>query len=669
MVKFVPLLDRIRHKIDRAKTVSFDIFDTLLLRPYLRPADLFLHIEKAKKMSCFCSCRCEAEVEARRKNPAREDITFDQIYDEIDDIFKPLKQTELDWEMRVLARNPEMKAVWDYAKGRGKKIVVATDMYLPKAFVAKVLKKNGFGGYDGLYVSGELGKTKAAGTMYRHILDELRIPPGEMLHIGDNKKSDYENPRKLNIPAVRYYQVSRRFTEANPRARDFANHAAGNLGASILMAVLAMRWQKRMLDGEKPRYFSGIGYEYAGPVIYGYTRWIEHEAKKAGLDNLLFVARDGYTLQKVFDSFKSGVKSHYIYAPRFLNLICRLDYARKDKKQSNAIIEYFERKDGKIKELADAAGIRQFQPGSFFWRDKFGYWSELHEFIQSNKDLFVRHAVEEHLLYKKYLDKAVSDKSAKIGIVDTITGEFSSQKLIQNTLGVPTVGFYWSVIKVRFQGVYFHKKFLRNTFDGWSDEIFTKNWNFMEFLITAPEYPIKRIDADGKPVYDDNPGEVERTRKEVAPLVSGGAVEFARDISRIFGGENIFLDANVLVSWINCFCDSPTRTDMTEMAAIKHSSDSDHKEYAPLFSTRIPFWQAIRHPKRAKKLARAAVWNTTLQNIGLNIMSPFHLQMHGIRHLGFHFLPRLKKRFFTFRIRFTPKCYYDVMVGMEQKKD
>ena len=38
--------DYIKNQIDSHLVISFDIFDTLLLRPYAKPTDLFLHLEK-----------------------------------------------------------------------------------------------------------------------------------------------------------------------------------------------------------------------------------------------------------------------------------------------------------------------------------------------------------------------------------------------------------------------------------------------------------------------------------------------------------------------------------------------------------------------------------------------------------------------------------------------
>lgn len=41
-------LDKIKPLVNAHRVISFDIFDTLLIRPYVRPADLFLHLENCK---------------------------------------------------------------------------------------------------------------------------------------------------------------------------------------------------------------------------------------------------------------------------------------------------------------------------------------------------------------------------------------------------------------------------------------------------------------------------------------------------------------------------------------------------------------------------------------------------------------------------------------------
>lgn len=642
----------VRKLVLQADVVSFDIFDTLLFRPYVRPIDLFLHIEKHCNAPFFMPCRVAAEWSARQKHPEKLDITLDDIYDEIDNNFKSFKQIEMDWERMVLRPNPEMKEIWDFARENGKKIVVASDMYLPTEFIADVLDKNGFGNYDKLYVSGDINQTKARGVLFDTIIQDMGVQPKKILHIGDNKRSDYKRPREHGLRAYLYPHLVKTFLRNNIRMSQFYREQWDNLGASILVAIAAMRDQQARLGMKIAKnYWDKIGYEYGGPVIYGYTRWIEKTAAGQGINHLMFVARDGYTLQRVFNTFNDTIKNSYIYAPRFLNLICRLDYWKKDTKQSGAIIEYFRKNDARIEKLAA--------------NQRFEKWADFHDFIQNNIDLFAELAGVERENYKRYLlQNANADD--KIGVIDTISsGALSSQKLIQDVLNTEIRGMYWSVLNNHFARMYRYSQLLKK--DREDKYIITKNWNFMEFLMTAPEYPIKNLTHDGLPVYDPNPTDAEKFRREIYPDVSDGAVAFANDIKQWFNGADIYLDGPTLVRWVNCLCDHPTKTDRKNMANIKHAYDSAHSDYQPLFSVKIPLSYAIKHPWRAKKLARHAKWKTPMQTIITCLTTPIKIRMHGLKQIRIHIFPRLQYRYVNFVVRFTRKCFYQICVGKPQE--
>lgn len=637
----------VKRAIGRASVVSFDIFDTLLLRPYVNPTDLFLHMERAYGKTFFQNVRVTAERNARRASP-HEDVTLDEIYAQIDAQFQDMRQRELDWEEMVLRPNLEMRQIWNMARAQGKKIVVASDMYLPHEFLARVLAKNGFGDYDKLYVSGDLGKTKSTGTMFDQIIRDMGVAPHKILHIGDNKRADYKNPRRRGIRAWHYPHVTHSFIKSTPRFDKFNFKNPENLGASILIATTAARQHNARHGGGRvhKNYWDKLGYEYAGPVIYGYTRFIQRVVKRQNLKHLIFVARDGYTLQRVFKTFDSDIDNSYIYAPRFLNLICRLDYSRDDIKQSGAIIDYFVRKNDKI-----ARAWADVHPTS---------WRDYHQFIQSHQDDFVQCAQIERQNYQNYLLRNAKSTDA-VGIVDTITARFSSQKLIEHTLDTPTTAIYWSVLKYEFEGVYTYQEFIHNNGD--FTKTFTKNWEFMEFLMTAPEYPIKNLTADGEPIYDTNPTPAEKFRKQVYPDISQGALDFANDIKDLFNGHDIYLTAPTLISYVNCLVDYPTKTDMDNMVHVKHAYDSAHSDYRPLFSVKIPFGDVIRHPYKSMRVVRNALWRTPLQTLFMCLVSPIKIKMRGIKQIRILLLSKLKYNYVNVMVRFSRHCLYQVCVG------
>lgn len=649
------LFDKIKKDIDKVQIVSFDIFDTLLLRPYIRPTDLFLHIEKVKNKPFFCQLRQDAEREARNKRPDVEDITFDEIYNEIDDDFKSLKQVELDFENMVLTQNPELKQVYDYALEKKKKVIIISDMYLSTGFLSNVLKKNGFAKFDKIYVSGNIGKGKYTGNLYKHIINDLNVTNSkDILHIGDNKHSDYKKAQKLGIRTILYKQVARQFLESNPRISKFLERNREKLGASILVAFLAIKWQnKRCGTVNKDTYWENLGYEYAGPIAYGYSRFVEKEAVNNKLSTMLFVARDGYTLQKVFNTFSSSIKNLYVYAPRFLNLICRLDYNRDDIKQSQAIIDYYSSQSNKIKNAYAKINKHNAKVN--------------HKFIQDNLSLFSPLVKKASDNYKKYLNNLVKG-DGEVGIVDTITGEFSSQKILQYSLNNHTHGLYWGVLKNKVQNNFEYSTFVSNDTDVPNGrDVFTANWNFMEFLITSPEYPIKNITTDGRPVYDTNPTNSEIKRAEIYPIISKSAVLFAEDIKNKFGGYDIYLEGKVLIDWVNTFIDNPTHTDIKYMSEINFGADSAHRDYIPLFVEKVSFSNFIKNPFKTLKRLRRNIWKTVPQKVLLCLFKPISIKMRGLKQLQIAIFPSLLRQYFSISLNLSEKCFYSFFIGNNRK--
>ena len=89
-------IEEMKRMLNEATHVSFDAFDTMLLRPYVRPTDLFRHMELYFKADGFSKMRIEAERKARARY--HREITLDEIYDELDDSLQHLKDEEIEME-------------------------------------------------------------------------------------------------------------------------------------------------------------------------------------------------------------------------------------------------------------------------------------------------------------------------------------------------------------------------------------------------------------------------------------------------------------------------------------------------------------------------------------------------------------------------------------------
>lgn len=80
----------------------------------------------------------------------------------------------------------------------GKRVVLVSDMLLPRRIVEKILSENGIAGYHALYLSSDIGVRKDTGELSRLMLERERITPDELLMVGDNEHSEMIYIRKAS---------------------------------------------------------------------------------------------------------------------------------------------------------------------------------------------------------------------------------------------------------------------------------------------------------------------------------------------------------------------------------------------------------------------------------------------------------------------------------------
>lgn len=117
----------VTRKIDEKDIVSFDIFDTLLLRNVYKPTDIFrilaAKVQKNWGIEDFAEMRIDAEKTARTRVKNQE-VNLNEIYDELrrscELPCEEIKKLELDLEYEFIKANPFIKEVYEYAKEKEK---------------------------------------------------------------------------------------------------------------------------------------------------------------------------------------------------------------------------------------------------------------------------------------------------------------------------------------------------------------------------------------------------------------------------------------------------------------------------------------------------------------------------------------------------------------------
>lgn len=553
--------------IKSSSVVSFDIFDTLLVRPYFKPTDLFLHLENLEQKEGFAKARIIAEQNARKIYQQQEDISLVQIYEQIEPEFKKLQKKEMDLEAQTLQPNPLIKPFFDYAKKCNKTIVITSSMYLPTDFLTNVLKDKGYTGIEKVYVSCDVNKNKRTGNIYRHIADDLNVKMNDIVHIGDNKLADYTVPKSLGINCINIPKIMETFLQSNPRMNLFIDKFKNEIGASIFIGVLAINYARNSNILQESDYFKNIGYEYGGIFAYQYMYWLNQEIAKDNIQDVMFISRDGYTFKRVFDIIKSkDINSYYIYAPRFVSLISSLDYNKSNWEHVSTISNYYRKKLG------------------FPSRKKTGkeYLQEDLDFIENNISKIKELSLIEQKKYQKYFE-SFNISRKHIGCVDIGSVFLSSQKLVEIGANNKVVhGYYWRLNKKADIGNRITKKF--------DVEDISRNvyhpWDFAELLFTAPEYPIQNI-KHNSPVYKKIKNKHEDYRVKIYPYISDGCVNFAKDIIKIFADKNTFFTALQISFWTGLLRNTPNAIDKKYFKNIKHAFDIEHKHYKNLFEWNI----------------------------------------------------------------------------------
>ena len=286
--------------------ISFDVFDTLLFRPFSSPSDLFMLVGERLDIMDFTQIRLKAEEESRQKNRllrGNREVTLLEIYQLVaqETGIDPQKGADLEFslECELCWANPYMLEVFHILAAQGKTLVALSDMYLPKELLTRLLSLKGYEDFDQVMVSCDYNCSKRDGGLYELLKERY---PGSIVHIGDNRISDIEKAKEKGLD-TRFYQ---NVNEAGNifRARDMSR-LAGSAYRGIVNAKLHSGYQQYT-----PYY--EVGFVYTGIYVMGFCQWIYRYVQEHKIEKVLFLAREGDLYQKVFHAMYPDIPTEYV---------------------------------------------------------------------------------------------------------------------------------------------------------------------------------------------------------------------------------------------------------------------------------------------------------------------------------------------------------------------
>ena len=303
------------RELCRYDVISFDVFGTLILRPFTSPRVLFSILEERLGIYKFSNIRVDAEGEARRRmeeDCGHDQVTLQEIYGLV------AKKTNLNavecaaleyrLELEYCRANPYFTEILRACAERGKTIVICSDMYLSKGQMGRLLEKNGFHALDEVFVSSELKRSKKRGDLFIWLKE--RYDGKRIVHVGDDYAADVESAEKAGLRAVHYKNTN------DIGGKDRVG-GMSYLTGRIYSAVVNNRLycgDRGMSEAYK------LGYIYGGIYVLGVAQWVNRFSQLCGADKIFFLSRDGEIYSRVYDKLPGHGAWEYFYWSRFAGM-------------------------------------------------------------------------------------------------------------------------------------------------------------------------------------------------------------------------------------------------------------------------------------------------------------------------------------------------------------
>lgn len=297
--------------VQKYQVISFDVFDTLLKRDVKLPTDIFDVMAKdiinKELAENFKALRIQAEKNAR-KDSLKKEISLEDIYKKFAGITeseaKRLIKLEKDTESRFLHANVDILDVYKECVRLGKTIFIISDMYLPSNFIDEILTREGFGGYNKLYVSTDYNAVKSDGSLFDFVKCDQNIDVSTWIHIGDSYPSDKIAAETRGITT---FQIPTTYNKLY--GQSIAN--SDELKDNILLSFINNRIPNNSSDYYK------FGYNYFGPFLWKYVNWLHKEFLSYDPKKVFFFSRDGLIMKKAYEIiFSSDFSSDYLEVSR-----------------------------------------------------------------------------------------------------------------------------------------------------------------------------------------------------------------------------------------------------------------------------------------------------------------------------------------------------------------
>lgn len=565
--------EKMRNGLQHANIVSFDIFDTILIRPFATPDMVFNYLEEriAKEFNIkgFRQKRKDSENIARSRKSITEDVDISEIYEVFAETYntdaltaKRLLELEVNTEKCILAPRGDVITNAKMTKKLGKRLILVSDTYIERKYIEKILSEKNIEFFDELYLSCEIGKRKDRGDLWDYVLDSERATKESLLHVGDNEQSDIHVLTErgfLNPQPIHVMRSSTLFRQSE-------------IGASIFKILKShYGWREDLLYGMIANSFCSnpypieffkskkplsdpfsLGYTVFGPIIFNFMSWLLKESRANGVENIKFIAREGFLLHKAFELIINHplIKGQGIVFPQGSYFLCSRRASifaalRTEEDISRLLERHF---TGTIKSffynrlnVRDMDGIEHLLGAEILEREIIlpDGRDFLFNVIVQVFDILARQAEDEREALLEYCAIQGLNGSEKIGLVD-IGYSGSIQKALSSLLRKPLAGYYFVTDDIatplKYPGSICRAYFGEFIDPANSSLPIHKHSLLLEAVLTAPSGQLlyfQRHNREIVPIFKE-PG-ISQKEFEKINQIHEGILEFINSILNSFG--------------------------------------------------------------------------------------------------------------------------------------
>ncbi|HVI99725.1 MAG TPA: HAD family hydrolase [Sphingomonas sp.] len=320
------LLDRAP---DTVETLSLDCFDTLLWRNVHAPKDIFAELDipgggvEPRTWAQGASQRL-AFLRNKSHEVSIEDI-YRRLYRYADEAqVADAVAKELAAEAHHCYPFAPVVALMKAAKARGLPIILVSDTYLSetqlRGLIAEAAGDDILAMVNRIFVSSEYGRPKVQG-LFEDVLAALGVAPETILHVGDNRAADQDEPSKLGVVTAHFRQF-----DEDTMQRLRLEAAAGTIidpQTRLTSPVYQPHRPQIALRSEDDPVFA-FGHDVIGPVMHSFATWLKAEidemsARLGKPVRPLFMMRDGYLPLRVFETLYPDAGARPIELSRFVS--------------------------------------------------------------------------------------------------------------------------------------------------------------------------------------------------------------------------------------------------------------------------------------------------------------------------------------------------------------